>query len=113
MAAIRAVTTSTSTPEPRAISSNGSRTKPSILSSETARILALIGSLCSTGSMGINPTLKLDCPTRGEKSYTLNSLADFVSAYAGYDGGKVTTRAAENEQVPDKMRIAKALVQKK
>ena len=39
------------TPERRAISSNGSRTKPSILSSEIARIFSLIGSLCSTGNM--------------------------------------------------------------
>ena len=49
MAAMRAITTSLVRPERRAISSNGSRTKPSILSSEIARILALIGSLCSTG----------------------------------------------------------------
>jgi hypothetical protein len=61
--------------------------------------------------MRINPTLKLDCPTRGEKSYT--QIANFVSGDAGYDGSKVTTRAPENEHVPDKMRIAKALVQKK
>ena len=33
----------------RAISANGSRTKPAILSSEIARMRALIGSLCSTG----------------------------------------------------------------
>ena len=35
-----------------AISANGSRTKPSILSSEIARIFSLIGSLCSTGTTG-------------------------------------------------------------
>src|SRR6266478_22299 len=47
------MTTSTPTPERRAISSNGSRTNPSILSSEIARIFALIGSLCSTGNIPI------------------------------------------------------------
>src|ERR1039458_9842928 len=47
MASMRAMTRSTSTPERRAISANGSRTKPSILSSEIARIFALIGSSCS------------------------------------------------------------------
>src|SRR5437870_9553572 len=51
MAAIRARTTSTATPERFAISSNGSRTNRSILSSEIARILALTGSLCSTGNI--------------------------------------------------------------
>src|SRR3984893_7295234 len=61
--AIRAITTSTSTLERRAISSNGSRTKPAILSSEMARIFALIGSLCSTGSMRINPPGAEICPT--------------------------------------------------
>jgi hypothetical protein len=42
IAAMRAMTTSTSTPAAAAISANGSRTKPSICSSEIARILALI-----------------------------------------------------------------------
>src|SRR5437016_14680865 len=42
-------TTSTPIPERFAISSNGSRTNPSISSSETARTFALTGSLCSTG----------------------------------------------------------------
>src|SRR5437667_5915029 len=51
MAAMRVITTSTSTPERRAIASNGSRTKPSILSSEIARIFALIGSSCSIVSI--------------------------------------------------------------
>jgi len=50
-AAIRPITTSTSTPLRSAISSNGSRTNPSILSSEIVRIFSLIGSLCSTESM--------------------------------------------------------------
>src|SRR5215470_18037836 len=45
------MTTSAPTPERFAISSNGSRTNPSILSSEIARIRALIGSLCSIGSI--------------------------------------------------------------
>src|SRR6202023_3807416 len=67
IAAIRAITVSTSTPEPRAISSNGSRTKPSTLSSEIASIFALIGSLYSIGSMQINRIFGRDCPTR-EKS---------------------------------------------
>src|SRR5438552_3344172 len=53
MAAIRTITTSTATPERFAISSNGSRTNPSILSSEIAKISALIGSLCSTGNIPI------------------------------------------------------------
>src|SRR5437660_11453849 len=47
------MTTSTPTPERRAISANGSRTNPSILSSEIARIFALIESLCSTGNIPI------------------------------------------------------------
>src|SRR5207302_7029092 len=47
------MTTSTPTPVRRAISSNGSRTNPSILSSEIARIFALIESLCSTGNIPI------------------------------------------------------------
>src|SRR5207249_738843 len=51
IAAMRAITTSTATPERRAVSWNGSRTKPSILSSEIARMRALIGSLCSVGSI--------------------------------------------------------------
>src|SRR5215469_9700404 len=51
MAAIRDITTSTSTSERLAISSNGSRTKPSILSSEIARIRAFTESLCSIGSI--------------------------------------------------------------
>jgi hypothetical protein len=33
------------------------------LSSETARIFALTGSLCSTGSMPINPLREQACPT--------------------------------------------------
>src|SRR4029077_368663 len=63
MAAIRAITTSTSTLERRAISSKGSRTKPSILSSEIARIFALIGSSCSTGSISITKRIADDYPT--------------------------------------------------
>src|SRR5436190_2720887 len=47
------MTTSTPTPDRLAISSNGSRTNPSILSSEIARIFALIESLCSTGNIPI------------------------------------------------------------
>src|SRR5437899_11049086 len=57
---MRAITISTSTPERRAIASNGSRTKPSILSSEIARIYALIGSSCSIVSIWllISPPLR-------------------------------------------------------
>src|SRR6202040_939162 len=61
MALMRAITTSTSTPERRAISSNGSGTNPSILSSEIARIFALIGSLCSTGGIRIMCHTHLGC----------------------------------------------------
>src|SRR2546430_5421637 len=60
IAVMRVITTSTSTPERRAIASNGSRTKPSILSSEIARIFALIGSSCSIVSIWllISPPLR-------------------------------------------------------
>src|SRR5438067_5745611 len=68
IAAIRAITTSTPTAERRAISWNGSRTKPSILSSEMTRILALIGSSCSTGSMRINRMSERNCPTAPKRS---------------------------------------------
>src|SRR5438445_3512689 len=47
------MTTSIPTPERRAISANGSRTNPSILSSEIAIIFSLIESLCSTGNIPI------------------------------------------------------------
>src|SRR5262245_42723745 len=45
------MTTSTPRPERLAISQNGSRTNPSILSSEIDKIRALTGSLCSIGNM--------------------------------------------------------------
>ncbi len=51
MARMRVVTVSKSTPDSRAISAKGSRQKPRILSSETARMLALVGSSCSMGIM--------------------------------------------------------------
>src|SRR5437588_11757140 len=47
------MTTSIPTPERRAISANGSRTNPSILSLVIARILSWIESLCRTGNIPI------------------------------------------------------------
>src|SRR4029077_7871336 len=107
IAAIRAMTTSAPTPEHRAISSNGSCTNPSILSSEIARILALIGSLCSTGSIPINPTRGQTCPTHTRAAQPVCDRR-YASERAGQHGCKMTACAGKDEQVPDKMRIARA-----
>ena len=53
IAMIRLSTVSTGNPARSAISPNGSRTKPAILSSEMARMRALIGSLCSIGTVSL------------------------------------------------------------
>ena len=45
-------------PERSAISANGSRTKPAILSSEMARMRALTGSLCSTGRVSLGKVIR-------------------------------------------------------
>ena len=53
IARMRSITSSTSSPDCRAISPNGSRTKPWMRSSETARICALIGIGVGDGSFGL------------------------------------------------------------
>src|SRR6266566_742905 len=115
IATMRAITTSTSTPECRAISSKGWRAKPSILSSETARIFALIGSLCSTGSMWINPPVDSCCPITGFATRKAESIQPVrpLSPAAGENGKKMAARTDQDEQVPDEMTVAQALIDKK
>ena len=113
MAAICAITTSTSTLERRAISSNGSRTKPSILSSEIARIFALIESLCSTGSMRINPPGAEICPMLPAQRVAAKIRPRSELTCTGKHGHKVTGRASKDEQMPDEMTVTKAIVRKK
>src|SRR5205823_3664381 len=72
-----------------------------------ARIFALIGSLCSTGSMPINPTRGQTCPI-DMRSALPNCDRSYASERAGQHGCKMTARARKNKQVPDKMRIARA-----
>src|SRR5439155_18868372 len=91
------------------------RTKPSILSSETSRIFALIGSLCSTGSMRINPPADCSCPITAfaeRKSERFNRFAP-LSRAAGEKREEMATRTGEDEQMPNEMAIAETLVHEK
>src|SRR6266550_6921037 len=111
---MRAITSSTSMPERRAISSNGSHTKPSILSSETARIFALIGSSCSTGSMWINPPVDSSCPIIASAlEGRIDSTALPLCFAAGENREKMAARTGQHEQMPNEMTVAQALVDEK
>src|SRR5688500_16478989 len=103
---MRAITVSTGTPERLAISANGSRTKPSILSSETARIFALIGSLCSTGNIAAQKETR---PTRS----WLQRSGPGRSGRAGKDRTEMAGRAGQDKKVPDKVVVADVLVDEK
>src|SRR5437773_6750289 len=115
IAATRAITASTPTPERLAISSNGSRTKRSILSSEMARIFALIGSLCSTDSMWINPPVDSCCPITGfaaRKAEWIQPARPLRSA-AGKNRKKMAARTDQDKQMPNEMTVAQAFVDEK
>src|SRR5688500_736411 len=103
---MRAITVSTGTPERLAISANGSRTKPSILSSETARIFALIGSLCSTGNIAAQKE------TRPARSWRQRNGSG-CSGRAGKDRTEMAGGAGQDEKVPDKVVVADMLVDEK
>src|SRR5688572_31183137 len=103
---MRAITVSTGTPDRLAISANGSRTKPSMLSSETARIFALIGSLCSTGNIAVQKE------TRPERSWRQRS-GPGRSGRAGKDRTEMAGRAGQDKKVPDKVVVADVLIDEK
>src|SRR5215467_3329372 len=83
MARIRSMTVSSSTPERRAISPIGSRTKPSIRSSEMARILAFTGSVCVVGvsvTVDIWPR-RYQIEGMGRRAFALLRTAFFASLF--------------------------------